>query len=185
MNTIVNAQELDQSPTTQAQTKATDQKTGISALGIDGSGIIFQIINFLILYYLLNRFLFKPIIKILDERQKKINDANLYIKQTNKEKANWDKMQEQAIKKAKDKTNIILQEAKLNADMQSKKIIQKASDEANRATKRAVAEIALQKDKMIKEAKKELIDLAVAITEKSLKGKIDRQTNVKYLKNNL
>ena len=41
---------------------------------IDSFTIIAQIINFLILVYLLKRFLFNRIIKIMDEREKQITD---------------------------------------------------------------------------------------------------------------
>jgi len=42
------------------------------AFGVDLPKLIFQVINFLLLLYLLNRFLFKSVLKLLDERQAKI-----------------------------------------------------------------------------------------------------------------
>jgi len=41
---------------------------------LDSFTIIAQIVNFLILVYLLKRFLFNRIIKIMDEREKQITD---------------------------------------------------------------------------------------------------------------
>ena len=40
-----------------------------NAFGVDCPELIFQVINFLLLLYLLNRFLFKSVIRLLDERQ--------------------------------------------------------------------------------------------------------------------
>src|SRR3989338_2422096 len=44
----------------------------ISKLGIDWKILIAQLINFGILAYILNRFLYKPIIKLLDDRRLQI-----------------------------------------------------------------------------------------------------------------
>ncbi len=42
---------------------------GIAALGIDGWAILFQLVNFAILFWVLQRFAFRPLLKILQERQ--------------------------------------------------------------------------------------------------------------------
>ena len=42
------------------------------AFGVDLPKLIFQVVNFLLLLYLLNRFLFKPVLKLLDERESRI-----------------------------------------------------------------------------------------------------------------
>ena len=43
-----------------------------TAFGVDLPKLIFQVINFLLLLYLLNRFLFKRVLSILDERTARI-----------------------------------------------------------------------------------------------------------------
>jgi F-type H+-transporting ATPase subunit b len=42
------------------------------AFGVDLPKLLFQVVNFLLLLYLLNRFLFKPVLKLLDERESRI-----------------------------------------------------------------------------------------------------------------
>ncbi len=44
-------------------------------LGIDPVMLVTQIINFAILAFILTKFLYKPILKLLDERQKKIAEG--------------------------------------------------------------------------------------------------------------
>ena len=48
---------------------------GIASLGIDWKILVAQLINFAIVYYLLNRFAFKPIIKILEDRRSKVEQS--------------------------------------------------------------------------------------------------------------
>lgn len=182
---IVHAEELDQSSVANVQAEAKPEELGIKALGIDGSGIIFQVINFLILYYFLNRFLFKPVVKMLDERQKKIKDAEVFVQKIDKDMAQWEETHQKSIRKTKLQADAILQDAKSNAHEQGEKIIIKASGEAKRITDRALAEIVTEKEKMIISAKKELVDLAIDIAEKSLKGKIDRSANKKFIEKNV
>jgi len=43
-----------------------------SAFGVDVWKLLFQVLNFLLLLWLLNRFLFKPVLARLDERQTRI-----------------------------------------------------------------------------------------------------------------
>ena len=44
-------------------------------LGINGAFLLAQIINFLILFYLLRRFLLKPVMNMLDARRQRIEDG--------------------------------------------------------------------------------------------------------------
>ena len=46
-----------------------------TAFGVDLPKLIFQVINFLLLLYLLNRFLFKRVLSILDERTARIRNG--------------------------------------------------------------------------------------------------------------
>lgn len=47
----------------------------MEALGIDPKLFIGQIINFLILLFILTKFAYKPIVKLLDDRRQKIADG--------------------------------------------------------------------------------------------------------------
>ena len=47
----------------------------IRAFDVNVVGLFFQVVNFLILLYLLNRFLFKPLLARMDERGEKIKQG--------------------------------------------------------------------------------------------------------------
>ena len=51
---------------------ATEEAEGIAALGFNVPGLIAQLVNFTILLVLLRMFLWKPILKVLDERKQRI-----------------------------------------------------------------------------------------------------------------
>ncbi|MCL4464810.1 MAG: F0F1 ATP synthase subunit B [Chloroflexi bacterium] len=49
--------------------------TAIGALGINTVGLVAQIINFLLLMYLLYRFLYRPVVKMLDQRALRVKES--------------------------------------------------------------------------------------------------------------
>jgi len=79
---------------------------------IDSFTVIAQIINFLILIYLLKRFLFNRIIKIMDDREMQITDQ-MQDAETAKEEARKELEEQHRIKEElQEKWNEMLAEAK-------------------------------------------------------------------------
>ncbi|MBA2249657.1 MAG: F0F1 ATP synthase subunit B, partial [Chitinophagaceae bacterium] len=104
--------------------------------------VIAQVINFLILVWLLKRFLYKPILKAVDEREKKITSQ---LKDAKAEKAEAKKEQDEFAKKNDD------------FDQQKKALMDKA-----------VADTNDEKNKLLEAARKEANDLQVKL-EKAAK----------------
>ena len=115
--------------------------------------IVFQIINFLILLYLLNRFLTKPLSEFLEKRKSTIK-KNLETAENNKKEA------DQILKEQKD----LLKQA----HQDSKEIRQKAENSAKEELQSALTKAKQESAKLIESTKKE-IDLEYKRAEKSLK----------------
>jgi len=93
---------------------------------IDSFTIIAQIINFLILVYLLKRFLFNRIIQIMDEREKQITDQMQDAK-TAKEAAQKELDEQQRIKEElQEKWNEMLAQAKKDAQKKREELVKDA-----------------------------------------------------------
>jgi len=93
---------------------------------IDSFTIIAQIINFLILIYLLKRFLFNRIIKIMDEREKQITDQMQDVK-TAKEAAQKELDEQQRIREElQEKWNEMLAQAKKDAQKKREELVKDA-----------------------------------------------------------
>lgn len=61
--------------TTATTESTTDHASGIAAIGIDGGFLLAQIVNFFLLFFALRAVLYKPILKILNERRRTIEDS--------------------------------------------------------------------------------------------------------------
>ncbi|MBU0579089.1 F0F1 ATP synthase subunit B [Patescibacteria group bacterium] len=85
--------------------------------------LLFQIINFSILIWGLNKFLYKPIIKILEQRNKKIQDGINAAEKNLEEKAKLAEFEKLVKIKAEKEATKILNEAKKQADQRSKEFL--------------------------------------------------------------
>ena len=61
--------------------------SGLGSLGIDGKAFIIQLVTFLLAFWVLKRWAFGPIIKIMDQRRKTIEDGVSLGEQMKKDKS--------------------------------------------------------------------------------------------------
>lgn len=92
--------------------------------------ILFQIINFSILIWGLNKFLYQPIIKLLEKRNQKIQDGVKAAEESMEEKAKLDEFAKRVKLKAEKEATQIMSQARKNADQQAKDMLETAKSEA-------------------------------------------------------
>lgn len=85
--------------------------------------LLFQIINFGILIFVLNKFLYGPIVKIIDQRNKKIQDGIKAAEKNLEEKANLGEFKKRIQLKAEKEATEILNKARKQANDQSKEMM--------------------------------------------------------------
>lgn len=133
----------------------------------------FTLINLLITYLILKKFLFKPAMKFLADRKKAVIDeieaAKLTKAEANEKFAEASARIESSIMEA---TNIV-SDAKIQAESQSDAIIQSARKEASDIILRTDAELERMRKAMMEEMRDEVADLSVAIASKVIRQSID------------
>ena len=137
----------------------------IDILSIDWSNIVFTIINLLIFYFLLKKFLFKPIFRILDERQEKLDKTNKEAADAKSEALQM-KNHDEAISNADEESSKIIESAKEKAREKYEQIVVSAQGESDRLLADAHKSIELEKKKALHDAKSDIADLAVSVAEK-------------------
>ncbi|NOY15014.1 MAG: F0F1 ATP synthase subunit B [bacterium] len=142
---------------------------------INWAQLIGQIINIFVLVWLLNRFLYKPLLKIIDERNKKIKEGLELAKKNQQERQKIAELEKQKLAEAERRVMAIMQQAKQEAAKQAKQIIQqaqaKASQEAEKQRRLLLEELEQEKDKI----KQETAELVVTVTEKILSDVLDQK----------
>ena len=143
-----------------------------SFVGVNFWTMIFAWVNLLILYLAFKKFLFVPIKKMIDSRQKEIDD--MYTDAENaKDGANKLKSEyEKKLTRANEESEEILKNALRRAQLKEEEILKEASDRAERTLKRAEEQIELEKKRAINEVKDEVsgmaIDIAAAVIERDI-----------------
>ena len=123
----------------------------IEAFDVNLVGLVFQVINFLLLLYLLNRFLFKPLLGRMDERSAKIGkgleDAEAAARDRELARAE----REAAVAEARKEAQEMIARATKIAEDSRNEIVAEARSEAEKVTQRAREEITAEKDKAMGE----------------------------------
>ncbi len=137
--------------------------------GIEPTLLLAQIVNFLVILFVLNKFFYKPIVKTLEERKAKIaqslQNADLIETKLQETEEKTSKAQQEAHEKAK----IIIDEAKKEAQRISDEATEEARKTHQDAISTANAQIAAQKEEMKKSLEKETLGLVGEVVKKVLK----------------
>lgn len=144
-----------------------------SKLGINPILLITQIVNFLILLFLLKKFLYKPILGILEKRRNYIKESMKKADEAVKEKKEMEKEREKKLRELRTKSEEIINQAKLAGEVRRKEIIEKAEKEAQEILSKAKKEIASEKEKIMEEVRLKTTDLALLAVSRVLKKGID------------
>lgn len=134
--------------------------------GVEPILLLAQMVNFAILLFILKRFLYKPILKVLEERKNKIATSMKQSEQIQKKFEELDVKQQEILDNARNESAQIIDAAKSEAKTLANQIQIEASNQAEQALKRAQETLALEKQKMISEAKKEIVSVVTSATQK-------------------
>ncbi len=134
---------------------------------------IFQLGNLLILTLLVKKFLFKPVQKILNERQEKAN-ALIADAQKAKQQAQTAQQEYEArLENAKEEAAQLLAQANQTAALRSEETLNAARAQAAQMKQKATAEIEQQRKKALNEVKDEIGGMAMAIASKVVEREIN------------
>ena len=146
------------------------------AFQVDVWKLAFQVINFLLLLFLLNRFLFKPVLARLDERSAKIakglEDAEVAARDRELARAE----REAAVAEARKEAADMLARANKIAEDTRNEILREAREEAERATTRAREEIAAERDRAMADIRGQVAELALEAAGKLVRREMDGPT---------
>jgi F-type H+-transporting ATPase subunit b len=138
-------------------------------LTISFGTVIWTTIAFMVVFTLLAKFAWKPILKMIAEREQSIENALNEAKRAKEEMANLKADNEALLNEARRQRDTMLQEAKEIKDRIVSEAKDKAREEAERITETALREIDNQKKAAMTELKNQVGQLSVEIAEKVLR----------------
>lgn len=153
----------------------------IDALGINLPQLIAQVANFFVLLVILRLVLYKPVLKMMDERKQRIaeglNAAEIARAEAAQAQANIKDQIDAARKEG--------QEIVANAQVIASRLQAEAHEQAGRdreaALERARTEINLERDRAVAELRKEFADITVSAAEKVIGQSLDGQAHQRII----
>jgi len=146
------------------------------AFGVDLPKLLFQIANFLLLLWLLNRFLFSRVVGMLDERSSRISkgleDAEAAARDRELARAE----REAAVAEARKEASEMLASANKIATDTRNEILAEARAEAEKVTERAREEITAEKDRAMADLRVQVADLALDAASKLVRSDMNATT---------
>ena len=134
--------------------------------------LVFNLINFAILLYLLNRLLFKPAIKYLDQRREVIHGRMQAAQADEEQAAALVAEQRDALREARTRAEGIVESAKREAEA----VVAASKDEARGAADRILEEgrrqLAQERDRMVAELREAYAEITVLGAERVLDREI-------------
>ncbi len=146
------------------------------AFGIDVTKLIFQIVNFLILLYLLNRFLFKRVFAFLDERSARIRKGLEDAEAAERDRQLAQAEREKAIIDARNEAQALLARAAKIAEDSRAETVAEAKAEAEKLVSRAREEITAEREKAMTELRAQVADLALDAAGKLVRAEMNAET---------
>ena len=145
-------------------------------LGIQPISLLLQSINFLLLLLILKKFLYKPILKVLADRKKKIEEGLSYSDKMKSEFEKSEKKRDEILVRARSDGKTIIEEAKRAAKKREEELLEKAQREAQEIIAKGKREIEAMKEDLAKDLRLEAVMIAEKIVEKVIKEALTENT---------
>lgn len=145
----------------------------MEALGINLSGLITQVVSFLVLFGVLYALLYKPVLRLLDQRSARIKES---LETAEQARADADRSQEEMraeIETARSEGQSMIAQAREVADRFREEELAKAREEIEAERARAQANIQRERDSAIEELRREFSGLAITAAERVVERSLD------------
>ncbi len=144
-------------------------------LGINLGFLLFQIFNFTIIALVLYAAAYKPIVKMLEERKKKIAQGFEDAQVAAEARANAEKEAEKVLADVQAQASQVVREATERAETAGREVVAEYEADASKAKEAALAEAAVERDRMLADVRGQIAALAMAATHKLVGEALDEK----------
>lgn len=135
-------------------------------LGVDLWTALFTLLNTVTVIIVGTKFLFKPVMKLIQDRQKEIDDLYSNAASARESALEMEAEYKEKLADAVQTGERIVKDAVARGQAREEEILRGANAEAAAIMDKAAADIAREKKKALNDAKDEISDMAMAIAEK-------------------
>jgi F-type H+-transporting ATPase subunit b len=154
----------------------------VSKLGINLGFFIFQLLNFGVVFFLLARFVWPRVLKMLDERAERIAHGLEDARAAEESRENAQREHDKLLAQARAESQRIIEEARQRGDEQLKQMQREATGEAEqmRAQARTLAEE--ERNRILTDTRDQIVSLAIAAAERLIGDSLDEKRQKAIIK---
>lgn len=150
--------------------------------GVEGPILLAQIVNFLIVMFLLYWFGFKPVLATMNERQQEIQAGLDRAEEMKQKLAEAEEKQKEMLKEASRKAKKTVEDARQAAREYEEKQTHEANERAAALVTKAEESIEMERRKMLSEVRDEISRLVVLTTSRVLQKELSEDERNRFLK---
>lgn len=148
----------------------------LTQLGIDWRLLLAQVVNFLILLYVLKRFAYKPVLDVLDARKERVENAKQVAQEAEHKMEIAEQERENILDEARKQSTEIIAQAEKDAQSRGEHILEEAEKERARITKEGEKVVQEERAKLRHELKSEVGGLVTDAIRKTVADLADERT---------
>lgn len=143
--------------------------------------ILISLVNLLLLFLILKKFLFKPVTKVMNERQNQVTAIYADAEKDRQAAADMKQEYETRMAAAREEADGLVRNAMQTAQRKSDSIIADANSQAAHLKQKAEMEIELEKKQMLSDVKTEISDLAVSIAARIMEREVSQKDHADFV----
>ena len=138
----------------------------MEALGLNLPMLIAQIVGFLVLLYILSKLLYRPLLKVMDERAARIKESLEAAERAKEQAAASQEQMQEDMRKAREEGQQMIAQARDVASRFRDEEMAKAREEIAAERAKAEADIQRERDAAIEDLRQEFAGLAISAAER-------------------
>ena len=153
----------------------------MDALGINLPGLLAQLIGFAILLILLRFVAFKPFMRMMDERSRRVQEGLEAAEQMKEQAGQADVQVQKRLEEARQEGQGLIGQAQQIASRLQDEARQQARTEGEALLARARNEIQLERDEAIAQIRRQFADLTITAAEKVIGQSLDKKAHERLI----
>lgn len=170
---------MSSTPELETTTEVQQEATGIGAVagtfGLRGDIFVAQLVNFLIVLVVLWRFAYKPIIRMLEEREAKIAKSVADADAIAARVADLERERETVITAARKDAQGIMMAAITQSEERKNEMVEAAKREVERVIAQSKSQMAVDREAMLRDVRKDIVDIAMKAAARIIHTDMDEK----------
>ena len=139
--------------------------------------IIWAVVNIAVLYFLMRKFLFRPVTEMMDKRQKLIEDSLAEADRKNAEADQLKAQYEEKLRQADETSADILRAARQRASKEADQMLRSAQERAQKTMEKVKIDLEVQRQDALRQMRESVADVALLAATQIVSRNMDDEIN--------